>query len=185
MEPVEIAAGRLQLLPWSAPDAPAVFEACQDPEIVRWTRVPSPYTLDDAMTFVGPISQNGWASGDAAMFAVKDATTGKLLASVGLHGIDPRDGTAEIGYWCAPWARRQRVTTDAALAVSRWALGSGLVEHLQWHAAVGNDASRRVAESCGFTIEATLRARLRSRDGSRQDAWYGSLLAGELPDGIR
>lgn len=176
MEPVEIAAGRLQLLPWGPPDAYAVHEACQDPEIQRWTRVPSPYTLADAVRFVGPVASEGWAGGTAATFAVKDATSGALLASVGLHGIDPRDSSAEIGYWCAPWSRRQGVTREATAAVCRWAFGAGIVDHLQWYAEVGNDASRRVAESCGFTIEATLRSRLRRRDGARADAWYGSLL---------
>jgi hypothetical protein len=31
-------------------DVEAVFEACQDPEIQRWTTVPSPYTHNDAMS---------------------------------------------------------------------------------------------------------------------------------------
>lgn len=177
MEPVEIAAGRLQLVPWGPADAQAVHEACQDPEIQRWTRVPRPYTLDDAIGFVGPISAAAWANDTATMFSVKAATSGQLLASVGLHGIDPRDASAELGYWCAPWARRQGVTTAACTALCNWAFGIGLVDHLQWYAVVGNEASRRVAENCGFTIETTLRSRLRSRDGIRQDAWYGSLLA--------
>jgi len=34
--------------PWIALDAPAVFAACQDPEIGRWTNVPQPYLREHA-----------------------------------------------------------------------------------------------------------------------------------------
>jgi RimJ/RimL family protein N-acetyltransferase len=37
-------------------------------------------------------------------------------------------------------------------------------------------ASRRAAERAGFTVEGVLRDRIRARDGSRADAWIGSLL---------
>ena len=33
-------------------DVPAVVAACQDPEIPRWTRVPFPYTDDDARAYL-------------------------------------------------------------------------------------------------------------------------------------
>src|SRR5690606_29979968 len=33
-------------------DVAAITRICQDPDIQRWTRVPSPYTEDDARSFV-------------------------------------------------------------------------------------------------------------------------------------
>ena len=180
MEPVEIAAGAFQLQPWAPHDAQEVFAACQDPDIQRWTRVPSPYSLADAELFVGTISPAGWREGTGASFAVKDATTGRLLASVGLHGISPRDRSAELGYWAAPWARGEGVTTAGSRAVCRWAFDSGLVDHIQWLAEVGNDASRRIAAKLGFVEDGILRARLLARGGVRADAWHATLLKGEL-----
>lgn len=180
MEPVEIAAGAFQLQPWAPHDAQEVYEACQDPEIQRWTRVPSPYAFADAELFVATISPSGWLEGSGASFGVKDATTGRLLASVGLHGISPRDRSAELGYWAAPWARGAGVTTDAARAVCRWAFDTELVDHIIWMAQVGNDASRRIASKLGFVEDGVLRARLLSSDGTRVDAWHATLLPGEL-----
>src|SRR5437588_33878 len=52
LEPRELADGELRLRPWRAEDVPAIAEACRDPEIARWTRVPDDYTEQDARDFV-------------------------------------------------------------------------------------------------------------------------------------
>lgn len=175
VETVEIVAGRLHLRPWQPDDADAVYEACQDPQIQRWTRVPSPYTREDARTWTEERAPGGWARGEDATFAVLDATSGRLLASVGLHRIDPRDAVGEIGYWCLENARQQGVTTEAVRAVCEWAFGGLQLARIDWYSAVGNWASRRLAEKVGFIVEGVLRSRLRHASG-RCDAWVGGLL---------
>jgi RimJ/RimL family protein N-acetyltransferase len=45
---------------------------------------------------------------------------------------------------------------------------------------VGDDASRRVAEKAGFTVEGLLRQALRT-DGGRRDCGVASLVKGETP----
>ena len=40
------------LRPWREEDAPDVARICQDPEIPRWTNVPSPYSEEDARAFI-------------------------------------------------------------------------------------------------------------------------------------
>jgi hypothetical protein len=71
------------------------------------------------------------------------------------------------------------IATAAVAAGCRWAFTHLQMEVILWRAEIGNLPSRRVAENVGFTIEATLRLRLRHR-GTRVDAWVGSLLPGEL-----
>ena len=44
--------GDLVLRPKRPADAEAITAACQDPEIPRWTFVPSPYSLEDARAFL-------------------------------------------------------------------------------------------------------------------------------------
>lgn len=179
VEPVEITAGRLHLRPFAAQDVPAVARACQDPDIQHYTQVPSPYDEEEARRYVEVYCPSGWATGRRATFAVVDSTTAELLASVGLNGIGIRDeGMAEIGYWCAPWARRRGVMTQAVTVVCRWGFAMFDLARIEWYAEVGNVASRAVAERAGFTIEGVLRARLTHR-GQRVDAWVGSLLRAE------
>ena len=172
MDPVEIPAGRLHLRPWQPSDAPAVLAACQDPEISRWTTVPSPYTAAEAQAWCGPVTTELWGNGTAAPFAVLDSTTGGLLGSVGLHRIG--GGQAEIGWWTTAPGRGTGVCSQAVGALCRWGFAALGLDRITWYAAVGNWASRAVAEKNGFTMEGVRRAEL-----AGADAWFGSLLAGD------
>ena len=176
----QLVTARLLLRPIGPADVDSVFVECQDPDVQRWTTVPSPYRREHAEQFARDYAPKAWASGAAAVFAVTEVGSGKLLGSVGLHFDRGRDdGIAEIGYWTAAAARGRGVTTEAVAAVCAWGFGTCGVERIEWYAEVGNLASRRVAEKVGFSIEGTLRSFLRRDDGHRVDAWVGSLLGAD------
>jgi RimJ/RimL family protein N-acetyltransferase len=179
VDSAEIAVGRLHLRPFQPSDVESVYRACQDPEIQRWTSVPSPYRREHAVYYVSRMVPAAWANGSGAAFAVLDSISADLLAAVGLGRFDPATESATLGYWCAPWARGHGVTTEAAAAVCRWGFGALDLGLIEWAAEVGNLASRRVAEKVGFTVEGTLRLRL-VHQGRRVDAWVGSLLPDEV-----
>jgi len=176
---VEISAGRLHLRPFRPTDAAAVFAACQDAEIQRWTTVPSPYREEDARSFVEEFVPAGWSRGTAATFAIVDSTDGALLGNVSVNKLDAAWGLAEVGYWAAAQARGKGVMTQALGAVCRWAFAECGRERIEWLAGIGNVASRRVAEKAGFTIEGVLRSRI-VLNGERVDTWIGSLLRGDV-----
>jgi RimJ/RimL family protein N-acetyltransferase len=180
MEPTEITAGRLHLRPYTEADIDAVYACCQDPDIQRWTTVPVPYERAHAEKYVQMNTVDGWRAGTGSSFAVVDSVSNTLLASIGIVGISNDGKVAEVGYWVAPAARGQGVATQATQVVARWAFADLGVERLEWLAEVDNVASRRVAEKAGFTVEGVLRARLGRPDGSRADAWIGSLLPSDL-----
>ncbi|GAC1442024.1 MAG: hypothetical protein NVS3B26_03630 [Mycobacteriales bacterium] len=175
MEPVEITAGRLHLRPWRASDADAVLAACSDPQTQRWTSVPVPYTLEHASSFVEEAGPRGWATGTDCGFAVCDATSGEVLGSIALRAR-PERGLWDVGYWTARGARGQGVMSEALGALCRWGFAELGAERIEWLAAIGNWASRRVAEKAGFTVEGTLRDGLPGREG-RRDCWLGARLA--------
>ncbi len=50
--PVRLTDGHVALRPPELRDVPAITEACQDPEIGRWTRVPWPYREEHARAWV-------------------------------------------------------------------------------------------------------------------------------------
>jgi RimJ/RimL family protein N-acetyltransferase len=176
MQPVELSDGRLLLRSWLPSDVAAVHAACQDPEIQRWTTVPSPYTPEDAASFVAGAPAR-WASG-LASFGVFARDDGRLLGAHGLVGA-PEPDVYEIGFWVAASARGSGVGTAATRLVCRWAFDALGAARLEWQAAVGNDASRRVAEKTGFVVEGVLRQRLITH-GSRVDGWIGGLLPEDL-----
>lgn len=182
IEPVEITAGAVHLRPWRPADAAAVLEICQDPEIARWTTVPAPYTAEHARRFVEEQVPAGWAQGTSAIWAVCEATSGQVQASVGLHLDRGGDSAvAELGFWCARPARGRGVVTAAARAACRWGFAALGLRRIEWDAQVGNEASWRVAHQVGFRFEGTARARLRSPRGVA-DGWVGGLLPGQVAD---
>ena len=166
----------LTLRPWRASDADAVFAACQDPEIVRWTTIPFPYERKHAESYVGPISADAWAHKTAANFAVVDAD-GTLVGSFGLVRMTPLQSVAEVGYWVAPAARRRGVARRAAAAVTAWALHDVGFARVELLAAEGNAGSRRVAELLGFTQEGVLRSAANGRGAERVDLVLYSRIA--------
>ncbi|TDC63253.1 GNAT family N-acetyltransferase [Streptomyces hainanensis] len=177
MTPPDIDAGWLRLRPFTDADIDWVHRVSLDPALERFIDLPSPYLREHAAYFVERLAVEGWRSGTRAEFLAEDAGTAGRLGRVGLHLRGDR--TAEIGFWVAPTSRGRGVAPTAARAVCRWAFAELGLDHVEWRAEVGNDASRRVAEKIGFRVEATLRRRLVHR-GERVDAWVGSLLPAEL-----
>jgi RimJ/RimL family protein N-acetyltransferase len=173
---VTLTDGDLLLRPWSDGDVDAVHRACQDPEIQRWTTVPSPYGRADAEWFVSTCPDR-WQAG-VASFAAVDADSGTLLGSFGLEGVEQEQGP-EIGFWVSAEARGRGVATRAVRRLARWAFDDLGCPRLVWRAYVGNIRSRRVAEAVGFRVEGIERRGIVQR-GERRDAWLGSLLPADL-----
>ena len=57
-------------------DIPAIVAACQDPEIPRWTSVPSPYTVEDAKPFLAIAATEAAAGEGLALAVAAPSTTG-------------------------------------------------------------------------------------------------------------
>jgi RimJ/RimL family protein N-acetyltransferase len=159
-------------------DVPAITAACQDPEIARWTRVPSPYTEEHARRWVARLPGER-ARGEHVSFAVTDAKEGTLLGMVGLISICWENARAEMGAWMAPGARHQGVARRALRLLSTWAFQSVGMKRLEGLLHPSNVASRRLVETCGYTPEGRLRSYAVMK-GERTDLLLFSLLPGEF-----
>ena len=168
-----LAGSRVRLRPWHPDDAPAVYAACQDTELQRWTEVPVPYLPEHAEGFVGPLAVETWAEGGAA-FAVEESADGGLVGAVTLFGL--RDGVGVIGYWTVAARRGRGLTGEALRVLSGWALDALGVRRLELIADPANTASCRTAESAGFRAEGVLRQRYLHR-GVPGDVVLYALLA--------
>ncbi|MFF4581650.1 GNAT family N-acetyltransferase [Streptomyces sp. NPDC001389] len=177
MEPTTLTTERLVLRPHVPADVPETHAACQDPEIQRWIPVPVPYGEEDAVEYVTRNAPARWEDGTEYNFAARLGPEGPLVATLGLH---PRgDFAYEIGFWATAAHRGRGYTTEAVLALARWAFTELGCDRLVWRAGVGNTASRAVAEKAGFTVEGVLRAGMEHR-GTLRDCWLGSLLPADL-----
>jgi RimJ/RimL family protein N-acetyltransferase len=140
--------GVIALRPPEPDDVDAITAACQDPEIPRWTRVPSPYTREHAVEFVERATRTRRHGTDAS-FVVVDAETGELLGATGVHRLDGEDGGPEVGYWIKREARGRGVATRALRLVTDWVCRD-LGKRLLLQADVRNATSQRVAQKVGY-----------------------------------
>ena len=146
---------RTRLRAWRADDAAAIHDACQDPEIQRFTTVPSPYRRADAEWFLAH-HVHDVADAGGACFAVEALDGPGLVGSIALLHARPEPGrgiVGEIGYWVAPWARGRGYVTDALGVVVAWAFAERAVDRLELLVDPENTPSRAVARRAGFTEE--------------------------------
>ena len=171
------AEGGLTLSAPTMDDVDAIVDACRDPAITRFTRVPWPYGEDDARFFVD-LARRDAREGTGLHLLVRD--DGRVVASCGLPVVDARDVSAEVGYWVAPHARRRGVATRASRAVCRWAFEQAGLARLGLRAATVNPGSNGVARALGFTLEGTLRSAHRE-GGTDQPRQFDMNVWGCLP----
>src|SRR5262245_62328747 len=111
--------GDLVLRPKRREDLDALTAACQDPEIPRWTFVPSPYTRADAELYFTRSAEEAEAGTAINLLAVDEQD--RLLGSFGLMELDHEPGYGEIGYWVAAEARGRGVATRGVRMLADWA----------------------------------------------------------------
>src|SRR4051812_23304397 len=81
---------------WRHSDLIPLVEACQDPEIPRWTAVPTPYGEHDAREYLAR-AEIDRRSGRELGLAVVSCEDDSLLGSCGLARFDWQDRKVEVG----------------------------------------------------------------------------------------
>ena len=162
MELPTITDGEIILRPKRPEDRDAVVAACQDPEIPRWTRVPSPYGPADYDEYLAVSAEEARAGRGVNLLAF-DAD-GRLLGSFSVMEIDRARGYGEIGYWVAAEARTRGVATRAVRLLAGWARDALGLRELEILPHPDNPPSRRVAEKAGFADTGERRVVTRMND---------------------
>lgn len=161
----------LHARPMVEADAAWIVEAFHDPDIERWHM--RDLSREEAIAWIQE-SHDRWASetgGNWALIGADDVPVGRL----GLHSVDLPEGTAEIGYWVLPHARRRGVATAAVSGLASWALEGLGLHRLEVCHSVDNEPSCRVAEASGFAYEGIKRSALQHMDG-----WHDMHLHGRI-----
>jgi RimJ/RimL family protein N-acetyltransferase len=167
-------------------DLDDLVTALADPEISRWTTVPSPYGPDEARTWAALASRTH-RERTALHLLVTERRSGALLGSVGAASLDWDGLVAEVGYWVAAPARRRGVASGALALLSGQLLQLGM-QRCFAQVMAGNVGSERVLERVGYRREGVLRSmptgRAAAPVGERADLAVFSLLPSD-PAGRR
>lgn len=166
--------GSITLRPWALGDAAARSRAMSDPEIHRWSDLPSDYDAHEAAQDIAGGFQL-LKEGKRISLAIVERD--EVLGGIDLMVVAP--GRAEIGYVVAPWARRREIATRATVLLTTWAEAELDFRRLELPIPVENVASQGVARRAGYEAEGTLRAFLQLRE---EDDLYDVVMWARIVD---
>jgi RimJ/RimL family protein N-acetyltransferase len=144
-----IPAGAATLRPWEPSDVSFVYFACQDDELRRWTRLPTPYRATHAAAFVTKHARPQ-PEETGAFFAITRTDTGELLGSISFSTIDWAGRRASVEYWLAPESRGQGFATAALDALIAWGSSDLGIEEVGLVVDADNPSAPCVARRAGF-----------------------------------
>ena len=113
-------------------DAEWIERAAEDPEIQKWT------------------ANGGRQIEERSSWAILKDT--EPLGVISLHSVDLLTSTADVGYWVAPWGRRQGAASAALRLVEGELTQTPGVKSIQLSIMEGNDASIALAASLGYEL---------------------------------
>jgi RimJ/RimL family protein N-acetyltransferase len=162
----------LRLVPLGEEHLDEVRSLLDDPEILRFTRIPEPTPEDFPERWVERY-ERGRRDGSCEGFAAFDGDgfVGLALAPT----IDRESGEVELGYIVPRAARGRGVATAMLRELTRWAFDSAGAQRIVLIIDVENAASERVAERCGYVREGVMRSSY-LKQGIRIDAAVWSRL---------
>jgi len=114
------------------------------------------------------------ADGSGLQAAIVDGE-GRIIGSVGLVEIRPRDRRASIGYWLAADRQGRGTMSEAVRAMLDHGFGALELNRIELHVQPGNEASRYVAQRLGFREEGVQRQAQRFDDDYRDLVLYAML----------
>ena len=177
LEAPELRGDTVVLRPLRDTDVPRIVEGAGDPSTQRWLPfLPTPYRPKDAAEFLETTRLDA-ANGTDVCWAMADPVTDELGGCLGVDIDKP-----ELGYWAHPDFRGRGATTEAVGLALGWVFSSRLgLRRMTLRAAVGNVASRRVAERSGMRLVGICRGDELLAEGPSDMALYDVLPADLAP----
>ena len=152
----------LTLRPFNFGEEDELYNAVHStlPELSPWMSwANESYTRESARIYI-TITRAEWSRGSLYVFAVTDTKTGEILGACSLSHIHPIYKFFNLGYWIKTSHHGNGLAGRAALMTARFAFERVKLIRAEIVIAVGNEASKRVAEKIGAHYEGVLLNRM-------------------------
>lgn len=167
----------LTMRPIRPSDAEDIFRAVQDPDIPKFTTLPSDYPIDLAIEFANTRAATSFANKSELVFVIEDSRLANssypyssgFAGVMSLHTIDIPNHRAEIGYWLAKEARGKKICTMAAELLTEYGLMTIGFRRIDGIVDVRNEPSKAALLNAGFEFEGIMKSYVTRRDGSQID----------------
>jgi RimJ/RimL family protein N-acetyltransferase len=148
--PLTLTGDGIILREWRSEDLDDLVVMLDEPDIARWTPMPSPFDVEAGIAYLKRAYQ-GRISGQRIQLAIT-ADGGQPLGEVLLFGVDLGLKEAELGYLVGREHRRRGLAAGALSLLSSYARSSLNLSRLLLRIDPGNTASTAVARRCGYRL---------------------------------
>ena len=149
-------------------DKPALMEHLKEKDIHFFTEyIPYPYTEEDAESWINTISAMTARQGYSRRWAIRQASDGFLVGSIGLLDLCIGESEAsEIGVWLAKPFWSKGIMTAALRAVMAFGFSEQIgLQRIFAYIFANNAASLHLANKVGFQTEGRLRKNHKGQGG--------------------
>jgi RimJ/RimL family protein N-acetyltransferase len=144
-----LAGEEVALRPWSPLDAEVLVVGWNDPDVQRWTGVP---------TSREPAHARAWIEGEASRrsahlsldLVIAQPGDGSVLGEVGLARFDRVRLVAEVGYWLLPSGRGRGAAAAALGLLVPWSFAALGLDQVFARVQPDNERSIAVMRAAGF-----------------------------------
>lgn len=150
---------RLILRRMTPHDAADMYDYAHRPEVSEYL-LWSPHESVKASKNYLSYLQTQYAQRNFYDWAIVLGETGKMIGTVGFSSFDIQNNSAEIGYVLNPDFWHRGIAPEALRAVMEFGFRELSLHRLEVRIMTENEKSKRVAEKCGFSHEATMRDKL-------------------------
>jgi len=168
--PLPIRTRRLELVAPRIDLVDSLVALLSEPSIARWTlHIPHPYRASDARGHIAR-SRSARRKGHSLSLQIVRRRDGRLVGGVGLHNLNERGASGEVGYWVGRAFRRQGFGEEATRALTRVAFRRLRLHRVEATVFPGNTGSIRLLTRAGFQFEGISRKAV-----PKQGAWRSCL----------
>jgi RimJ/RimL family protein N-acetyltransferase len=148
--PIALTGGGISLREWRDGDLDDLVELLDEPEIARWTPMPSPFDLEAGVAYLKRARQTR-ANGQRIQLAIT-LDGGRPVGEMLLFGVDGGLREAELGYLVGAAHRRRGLASAALSLLSGYARSTLGLHRLLLRIDPANTASCAVARRCGYRL---------------------------------
>ena len=140
---------RIMLRRWTEADAEALFKYASNPDVGPRAGWPAHQSVEESLKIIQTYFSND------TTWAIVFKKTGEPIGCIGYYtqkasNISIGTNDCEVGYWLGKPFWNQGLCTEALSLMLDYCLHVKLFEHIWADHFIGNPASGRVMEKCGF-----------------------------------
>lgn len=148
--PLTLTGDGIVLREWRSDDLDDLVSMLDEPDIARWTLMPSPFDEEAGIAYLKRAYQ-GRVSGRRIQLAIT-ADGRRPVGEVLLFGVDSGPREAELGYLVGAQHRRRGLASGALSLLSEYAHSTLSLNRLLLRIDPGNTGSTAVARRCGYRL---------------------------------